>query len=135
MISKILSKLDTTKKKAGAFVLCTVLVAALGVGTVYATNSINTLQVKMENGVRSYSTDGGETWSKDAPDGVVVSEEDGKVTITKGVPSEVGKGNGMMIKMEDGVRYYSTDGGKTWTQNAPEGVIVNEDGSVIKNGQ
>jgi len=132
MNNKILSKLDTTKKKAGAIVLCTVLVAALGVGTVFAANSINTLQVKVENGVRSYSTDGGKNWSQDAPEGVTVSEEDGKITITNGVPPKDGEGGGMLIKVEDGIRYFSTDGGRTWSQNAPEGVTVNEDGSVIK---
>ncbi|MCL5996194.1 MAG: hypothetical protein M1546_09065, partial [Chloroflexi bacterium] len=41
---------------------------------------------KVENGVRSYSTDDGKTWSEKAPDGVTVSDEDGKVTIMNGVP-------------------------------------------------
>lgn len=132
MNNKILSKLDTTKKKAGAIVLCTALVAVLGAGTAFAASSMNSLQVKMEKGVRSYSTDGGKTWSQDAPDGVTVSDKDGKLTITNGVPPKDGEGNGMLIKMEDGVRYYSADGGKSWSQNAPEGVTVNEDGSVIK---
>ncbi len=131
-MTKILSKLDTTKKKAGAIVLCGALVAALGVGTVYAASSMNSLQVKMENGVRSYSRDGGKSWSQDAPDGVVVSDKDGKLTITNGIPSKDDEGNGMLSKMEDGIRYYSTDGGKSWSQNAPKGVTVNEDGSVIK---
>ena len=133
MNNKILSKLDTTKKKVGAIILCTALVAALGAGTVFAASSVSSLQVKMENGVRSYSMDGGKTWTQNAPNGVVVSDEDGKLTITNGVPPKDGEGNGMLSKMVDGVRYYSTDGGKTWTQNAPNGVTVNEDGSVIAN--
>ncbi|AST58424.1 hypothetical protein BFT35_01700 [Thermoanaerobacterium thermosaccharolyticum] len=132
MNKKILSRLDTTKKKAGAIVLCTALVAALGIGTVFAANSMNSLQVKMENGVRIYSTDDGKTWSQNAPDGVTVSDKDGKITVTNGVPTKNGEGNGMLIKMKDGVRYYSTDGGKSWSQKAPKGVTVNEDGSVIK---
>lgn len=132
MNNKILSKLNTTKKKVGAIVFCTALVAGLSAGTVFAANSINTLQVKMENGVRSYSTDDGRTWSQDVPDGVTVTEKDGKLTITKGIPPKEGEGNGMLIRMEDGVRYYSTDGGKSWSRNAPEGVIVNQDGTVIK---
>lgn len=132
MNKKILSKLDTIKRKAGAIVLCTVLVAALGVSTVFAASSVDSLQIKMENGVRSYSTDDGKTWSQDAPDGVTVGEEDGKVTITKGVPPKDGEENGMLIKMENGVRYYSIDGGKTWSQDAPDGVTINEkDGMFI----
>ncbi len=132
MSNKNLTKLDTTKKKAGAVILCTMLVAALSVGTVFAANSKNTLQMKMENGVRSYSTDDGRTWSQDAPDGVTVSEKDGRLTIRNGFPSKGGEGTGMLIKMENGVRYYSIDGGKTWSQDAPKGITVNEDGSVIK---
>ncbi|AUS97185.1 hypothetical protein CDQ84_13430 [Clostridium thermosuccinogenes] len=135
MKNRIISMLDTTKKKVGAVALCGVLAAAIGTGAVFAANSMNTLQVKMENGVRSYSTDDGKTWSTNAPEGVTVSEEDGKITITKGIPPKDGDGNGMLIKMEDGVRFFSTDGGKTWSQNAPEGVTVNQDGSVTKVGK
>ena len=136
MNKKILSKLDTTKKKVGAIVLCTALVTALSAGTVFAANSMNSLQVKMENGVRSYSTDGGKTWSQDAPDGVTVSEKDGRITITKGNPLKDGEWNGMLSKMEDGVRYYSADDGKTWSQNAPDGVMVSDkDGKItVTNG-
>lgn len=86
MHKKILSKkLFTSKKKAGIFVFCTAIVATLGVGTALAANSMNTLQVKMENGVSSYSTDDGSTWSQDVPDGVTVNEQEGRLTITKDV--------------------------------------------------
>lgn len=133
MNKKILSKLDTTKKKVGAIVLSTVLLGTLAVGTAYAASSMNPLQVKTENGVQRYSTDGGKTWSQNAPEGVTVSDKDGKLTITNGIPPKDGEGDGMLIKTENGVRYYSIDGGKTWSQNAPEGVTVNEDGSVVAN--
>lgn len=133
MNKKILSKLDTTKKKVGAIVLSTVLLGTLAVGTAYAASSMNPLQVKTENGVQCYSTDGGKTWSQNAPEGVTVSDKDGKFTITNGIPPKDGEGDGMLIKTEKGVRYYSIDGGKTWSQNAPEGVTVNEDGSVVAN--
>jgi len=133
MNKEILSKLDTTKKKVGAIVLSTVLLGTLAVGTAYAASSMNPLQVKTENGVQRYSTDGGKTWSQNAPEGVTVSDKDGKFTITNGIPPKDGEGDGMLIKTENGVRYYSIDGGKTWSQNAPEGVTVNEDGSVVAN--
>lgn len=121
MKSKILSMLDTTKKKVGAVVLCGTLVAAIGTGTVFAANSLNTLQVKMENGVRSYSTDDGKTWSKNAPDGVVVNDKDGMLTISNGIPPKDGEWQGILSKVENGVRTYSTDGGKTWSEKAPAG--------------
>lgn len=136
MNKKILSMLDTTKKKAGAVVLSTALVTALGVSTVFAANSINFLQVKMENGVKSYSTDNGKTWSQDAPYGMTVNDEEGKLTISNGDPSKLGEGKGILTKMEDGIRYYSTDGGKTWSQDAPYGVTArDENGKItISNG-
>ena len=136
MNKKILSKLDTTKKKVGAIVLSTVLLGTLAVGTAYAASSMNPLQVKTENGVQRYSTDGGKTWSQNAPEGVTVSDKDGKFTITNGIPPKDGEGDGVLSKMEDGVRHYSTDGGKTWSQNAPEGVTVSDkDGKfTITNG-
>ncbi len=131
-MSKILSKLFASKKKAGAIILCTALVAALSIGTVFAASTMNSLQVKMENGVRSFSTDDGKTWSKVAPEGVTVSEEDGKITVTHGFPQQGGEGQGMLSKVEDGVRYFSTDDGKTWSKDIPVGVTVNADGSVVK---
>lgn len=121
MKSKILSMLDTTKKKVGAFILCGTLVTLIFAGTVFASNSINSLQVKMENGVRSYSTDDGKTWSKDAPDGVAVSDKDGMLTISSGIPPKDGEGQGILSKVENGVRTYSTDGGKTWSKDVPAG--------------
>ncbi|SHJ35289.1 sialidase family protein [Lutispora thermophila] len=132
MKKEFLSKLYTSKKKAGAILLCTVLVAVLGAGTVFASDSINSLQIRMENGVKIYSTDGGKTWNQDILNGLTISKKDGKFIITNGVPAEDSEATEMMIRIEDGIRYYSTDGGKTWSQALPNGIIVNEDGSVIE---
>ncbi len=120
MKSKILSMLDTTKKKVGAVVLCGSLIAAMGAGTVFAANSMNTLQVKMENGVRSYSTDDGQIWSNNVPEGVVVNDKDDMLTISNGIPPKDGEGQGILSKVENGVRTYSTDGGKSWSDKAPK---------------
>jgi hypothetical protein len=130
MKSKILSIMDATKKKAGVALLCGALVATIGAGTALAAYSKTSMQVKMENGVRSYSTDGGKTWSEKAPDGVTVSDKDGKVTIMSGTPPKDGEGKGLMSKVEIGVRSYSTDGGKTWSTKAPDGVTETEDGKI-----
>jgi hypothetical protein len=130
MKTKILSMMDTTKKKVGAVVLCGALMATIGAGTVFAANPITSLKVKMENGVRSYSTDDGKTWSQKAPDGVSVSDKDGKVTITNGAIPKIADGKNVMVKMENGVKSFSTDGGKNWSQKVPDGFkdIITEDG-------
>ncbi|MFZ5968028.1 MAG: exo-alpha-sialidase [Bacillota bacterium] len=134
MKSRILSLMDTPKKKAGAVVLCGALLVAIGAGTTFAANSITSLQVKMENGIRSYSTDDGKTWSQNAPDGVVASDQDGKLTIMNGIPPKNGEGQGLLVKVENGVTLYSTDGGKTWSEKAPDGVTIGEDGAVMFKG-
>ncbi|MFZ5966458.1 MAG: hypothetical protein ACOYVK_04705 [Bacillota bacterium] len=134
MKSEILSRLDTTKKKVGAVVLCGALVTAIGSGAVFAANSMNSLQVKMENGVRTYSTDDGKTWSKNTPDGVVVNDKDGMLTISNGIPPKDGEEQGILSKIENSVRTYSTDGGKTWSEKAPDGaedsITIDEDGKI-----
>lgn len=117
---KLLSATDT-KKKLGALVVCGALVAAIGTSA-FAANSISSLLVKNEDGVRLYSTDGGNTWSKQAPDGVNETvHADGRVTITNGTPPREGESGGLLTKVEDGVASYSADGGKTWSGQAPEG--------------
>ncbi|WP_082053641.1 WD40/YVTN/BNR-like repeat-containing protein [Gordoniibacillus kamchatkensis] len=138
MKRQLLSMMEATKKKAGVALLCGALLATLGTGTALAANSIASaktgLQVKVENGVRLYSTDGGKTWSKNPPDGVTVSEQDGKITFSNGTPPKDGEGKGTLFKMENGVGSYSTDGGKTWGDKAPDGaqdkVTIGEDGKV-----
>lgn len=135
MKSKILSMLDTTKKKVGVALLCGALVATIGAGAAFAANARTSMMVKMENGVRSYSTDDGKSWSEKAPDGVTVTEDkDGKLTMMYGTPPKDGEGKGLLSKVENGVRTYSTDGGKTWSEKAPDGaedsVTIDEDGKI-----
>lgn len=91
MKRKIISMLDSTKKKVDAAVLCGALVTAIGTGTAFAANARTSLQVKMVNGVKSYSTDGGETWSEKSPNGVIEAmSKDEKFTIRNGNPTEDG---------------------------------------------
>ncbi|KLU63336.1 hypothetical protein CEB3_c03160 [Peptococcaceae bacterium CEB3] len=135
------SFLDTRKKKAGAILLSGVLITALGTGAAYAANATNAGQSLMakvqKNGVASYSTDGGQTWSQNAPAGVTKTiGPDGQVTLTNGnKPQGHGEGHGLLARVQDGVTTYSTDGGNTWSQNAPAGVTTGPDGHVtISNG-
>ena len=120
-----ISSVMNCKKKLGTLMVCGVLAAAVGTVSASAAGSFSTLQVKTENGVRMYSADEGETWSRQAPYGVSETVgADGKVTITRGTaPSDAGASDEkrFMIKYENGVKLYSADGGKTWSQHAPNG--------------
>lgn len=131
MKGKVISMLGRARKRAGVVLVSGVLIATIGAGTVLAANSENSLLVKMQNGTRSYSTDGGNTWTEKAPEGVTVSDKDGKLTITNGIAPEV-CGKSILCKVENGVRNWSTDGGKTWSEETPEGIIerTSEDGKL-----
>lgn len=39
-------------------------------------------------------------------------------------------GKGLLSKVENGVRSYSTDGGKTWSEKVPDGVTVGSEGNI-----
>lgn len=58
MKGKVISMLGRARKRAGVVLVSGVLIATIGAGTVLAANSENSLLVKMQNGTRSYSTDG-----------------------------------------------------------------------------
>jgi len=133
MKSRLSLILNTTKKKMGAALLCATLAATIGTGTVLASNSTNSLFYKVVNGVKSYSTDGGKTWSGKAPEGVTIDEaKDSTGGDLKGLSFEGTNGGGLAVRMENGVRSYSTDGGKTWSKDVPKGVTISEDGKKIK---
>lgn len=134
--------LNTEKKKVAAAVVCGALALTLGTGAVFAANSTNTrekLLAKVENGVSSYSTDDGQTWSKNAPEGIMEkTNEDGTMTSSVGdIPPKDGSDKSLMVQNKNGEIRYSTDGGNTWSEKAPEGVqsSVNKDESVsVKSG-
>ncbi|WP_291579587.1 sialidase family protein [Clostridium sp. UBA6640] len=129
--------INITKKKAGASILCGALVLTLGTGKAFASDVDDSVQVKNENGAITYSIDGGQTWSEDAPEGFTGFEsEDGKIEIRNANISKDDIGISVKIKLEDGVKLYSTDGGQTWSENVPEGVdaFIKEGGKIgIKN--
>lgn len=131
MKSRLSLILNTTKKKMGAALLCGAFAATIGTGTVLASNSTNSVLGKVVNGVKSYSTDGGKTWSGKAPEGVSINE-DSTGGVLKGLSPEGAVKGGLAVKVENGVRSYSTDGGKTWSKEVPKGVTVSEDGKKIK---
>ncbi|RYD02153.1 hypothetical protein N752_27260 [Desulforamulus aquiferis] len=117
MNSKVLKVLNTTKKKAGVAILCGALVTTLGTGTAFAESSNTIMLGKFEKGQISYSSDRGQTWNENVPDGAPFNIKEGKVII--GIAPE--GGSGILVKNENGNKMYSTDGGETWSENIPEG--------------
>ncbi len=86
-----------------------------------------TAQVKQENGVNLYSTDGGKTWDKHTPTTKdqavkIVSMKDGIAQFEAVNEADLKNAESsmqIMIKQENGVNLYSTDGGKTWDKHTP----------------
>lgn len=126
----------TNINKLFAIVLTGGLLLTLGTATVLAANSNDTdisktasvftltgdentsLGVKEVDGIRSYSTDDGKTWSETIPEGLVEQEIDPESFLTEGESS-------VSVRVdEDGTPSYSTDGEKTWSKEAPEGVTI-----------
>ncbi len=152
MQEKIYKLLNTTKKKAVAASVCGALVLGIGSGAAYAANndgsqtkhdqaSVTQLSekiktkmlVKNENGVISHSTDDGKTWIPGAPEGgKVIHNADGKETFIFG-DSNAKPFGGLKVKKEDGKLKFSKDGGKTWSDKAPDDFKMVEKGdkSVI----
>ena len=79
--------------------------------------------VKMEDDVIMYSIDGGETWTTELPEGIIMEYN------TEGANDK----QSFEIQMdEDGTVKYSVDGGETWSTEVPETYIVtvDDDGNV-----
>jgi|GEM_PF-3345525 len=89
MKEKLALALNTGKKKATAIALSTALVLSISALTAFAANSLESLQVTVDdNGAAQYSTDGGQTWSHEVPDGATTSVgQNGEHSIFFGTPS------------------------------------------------
>lgn len=74
MQEKIMTILNTVKKKAAFTVMCGALVTAMGTGAAFAENNAGSM-IKNDSGNFSYSTDDGETWQNGVPDGAKYSED------------------------------------------------------------
>lgn len=132
----------------------------------------NDVRARWNNDAWEYSSDDGETWTDEVPEGVTV-HEDQSLTLLPGDDTLTGSGTdpweqsldswlasvyaeagniindtlpdghedwGSFIRFgetiarqnDDGQWEYSTDGGETWTDEAPEGVSVNESGTGFR---
>ncbi|MBN3526494.1 WD40/YVTN/BNR-like repeat-containing protein [Paenibacillus apiarius] len=121
----MINVMNTAKKKAGAAILCGALALTLGTGTTTfaAEGATDSLLVKHENGVRTFSTDGGQTWSENAPANMPAFNMGNRnIKIKNKFASEEGIKSKVMVKLENGVKLFSTDDGQTWSETAPEGM-------------
>ncbi|WGU95097.1 sialidase family protein [Paenibacillus dendritiformis] len=84
------------------------------------------VMVKEENGKKLYSTDDGQTWSETAPEGMPAFDmgEQGNIKFKMKGDSEEGIKGKVMVKVENGVKLFSTDDGQTWSEQAPEGLFA-----------
>ncbi|WP_088010953.1 sialidase family protein [Gottfriedia acidiceleris] len=152
MQEKIYTLLNTTKKKAVVASVCGALVLGIGSGAAYAANNDGAqtkhneasvsqqnekirikMLVKNENGVISHSTDGGKTWIPGAPKkGKVIQDANGKESFIFGDTNTTPSG-GVIVKKEDGKLKFSKDGGKTWSDKAPDNfkMVDKDDKSVF----
>ena len=94
---------------------------------------------KHEDGLTWYSTDNGQTWSQTPPNELPSQNDvpdtqeywsapgdgnEGPDTYGNYGPGSDGTGGGMLTKHEDGLTWYSTDNGQTWSQTPPEGLDI-----------
>ncbi|MCI1944036.1 MAG: glycoside hydrolase [Clostridium luticellarii] len=133
---KLENILGACRKKAALVVTCSALVLSIGTVTAFAANTAyekGKMLIKNQNGKTSYSTDNGQSWVNGIPKGAKITVgENGKSVFTAGTPSKSGEYKSLLVKNVNGKKSYSIDGGKTWSQNAPDGykVTANADGSV-----
>ena len=80
--------------------------------------------VKIEDGQRLFSTDGGETWSETPMEGVEIRDDTFIVRGLAGTDAFEGMGN-YLFRVVDGTFYHSTDEGETWVVGMPEGLEFN----------
>src|SRR5699024_11199913 len=80
-----------------------------------ASESNRSISIEEEDGVVQFSTDDGQTWSEEAPEGLTVIEEGDQQIITDGDLFDV-SGDDTMTPLEEGEIRYSIDGGETWIE-------------------
>ena len=130
MNEKVNTIFQGKKIRVSSIAICAVLMLIIGTMTAFAAVNAEKNLVKNENGVVSHSSDDGATWQEGAPEGMTqIINEDGSTLSYVGDPPEEVAGS-LSIRHENGVASYSTDGGKTWSDKAPNGFTENADGSV-----
>ncbi|MFD0617835.1 hypothetical protein ACFQZR_10220 [Paenibacillus sp. GCM10027629] len=133
MKEKVKSFLGTTKKGVVFTAAVAVLVVGAGAGAVYAASNPSKFVEVAQNqdGSFRYTKDNGKTWKDGLPEEAKTTKNaDGSQSVSIADPnySESDFGPGVSIRTDANGKNeeYSTDGGKTWSSKAPEGVQFQE---------
>ena len=126
MNEKLKSVFTGRKLKAAGTAICAALVLTAGAVTAYAADNVERhhIHVRSVGGVSTFSVDGGATWMNTAPEGFVQLEGYAQIeggtffAFTQDFEGEMG----LAIREENGIIYFSTDGGVTWSDEFPEGL-------------
>ena len=102
------------------------------------------MKIRRTNGNWEFSSDGGITWSRTAPEGIYEDEDcrlrynnsesnngnNSSDEETFKFPISDKNGKSTIMKRKDNKWKFSSDGGKTWSEEKPEGVDVDKDGKL-----
>ncbi len=142
---KNLTKLfETGKRKITVLSLTGAMLLATGGTVAFAASQqsfdkTGSIDVRQEDGRTLYSTDEGKSWSETVPEGLTASDDgtSSSVFIGQGdapaVPESgtLSETSSVSIKEENGKTLYSTDGGKTWSDEVPEGFSYTTDADGV----
>lgn len=108
------------------------------------TERLEGTKIRRNNSKWQFSSDDGDTWSDTPPEGIYEGE-DGRLYYDsakmKGMNSQASgeiaefpfadeEGNSVIMKREKDSWQFSSDGGKSWTDEVPDGVEVAKDGTL-----
>ncbi|MGM0168791.1 hypothetical protein IGI39_004546 [Enterococcus sp. AZ135] len=109
-----------------------------------AKTSVDDVKIRRNNGRWEFSSDEGISWSTTPPDGIY-EDEDGRLRYKSSKSENINttstedtfkfpfsdeNGSSVIMKREDDKWKFSSDGGKTWTEEKPEGVEVDKNGKL-----
>ncbi|WP_086350873.1 hypothetical protein [Candidatus Enterococcus clewellii] len=107
-------------------------------------NSLEGTKIRRRSNKWQFSSDDGATWTDTPPEGIYQGD-DGRLYydsakmkgLTSSANGEIAEfpfadeaGNGVIMKREEDEWQFSSDGGKTWTDDVPEGVEIAKDGTL-----
>lgn len=126
------------KNKLFMTLIGTFAVLALSVTTALAANNLKGTKAQINSNTKQveYSTDKGTTWGKEAPKGLkdsntklnseqysYTANKDGSISVLDTDEDEA-KGTGVVVRIHSETKEieYSTDNGKNWSKNIPDGL-------------
>lgn len=105
---------------------------------------LDDVKIRRNNGKWEFSSDEGSTWSTTPPEGIY-EDENGRLRYKNSTSENINSsatedtfkfpfsdknGNSVIMKREDDKWKFSSDGGKTWTEEKPDGVEIDKNGKL-----